>query len=94
MKSQDLSDSGGLDGGPMITGPSGREASPDPPEPAESPDAEEAENNWQRHVMTGIWICLALATVITAALLYARAHGHFGAPRNRTAPPPPWPEGS
>ena len=96
MKSHSLFHMGGLGGWARPHSPRRWNA----PFPAGKPghwegarDPAESEAAWQKHVVVGLWICLALVIVLSCALLYAKAHGLLPLLPNRTPPLPPWPDG-
>lgn len=51
---------------------------------------EEESNAWQKHVMVGLWILLAVFLVVTGVLLYGKSRGWFAGHPPAT---PPWPVG-
>jgi hypothetical protein len=57
-------------------------------------ESAKGEAKWQRHVVEGLWVFLALLIVVCAALLYAKTHGLFDFSPGQTPLLPPWPEGS
>jgi hypothetical protein len=50
------------------------------------------EDEWQRHVIEGLLIAIALVIVLCGGLLWAESHGLLDS-TDRTPPPAAWPTG-
>lgn len=52
-----------------------------------------SEAKWQRHVMTALWVSLALVFATGTALVFGEAHGWFDSSAASTTRVPAWPAG-
>jgi hypothetical protein len=53
----------------------------------------QSDAEWQKHVITILWICFALLIALATAFVYAESHGLFESFTGRTTPLPAWPTG-
>jgi hypothetical protein len=50
------------------------------------PSAEEREARWQKHVVMGLWLLLALLIAVAGILIAAEAQGYLDRAANREPP--------
>ena len=96
MRSQSLVEEQGL--GRRVTRQRSSEWSvfpgPGRPVQAEGVDgSSEYRAEWERHVVIGLWIFVAVLVTATAALLYGDYHGLLGSAPNQPQQVPSWPIG-
>jgi len=55
-------------------------------------EGEKAEAKWQKHVMTAVWVALALFVSLTASLVYWHYRGAVRPSPDHATPVAPWPD--
>jgi hypothetical protein len=54
-------------------------------------DEDARHDKWQRHVMAGLWVCLAIFLAAVIGLMIGEDHGLFGKATTPERTAPTWP---